>query len=74
MCSCDEYRKVVYKKDILPEFFRATHSDDAAHSRNVRWCSCDKYRQVVYKTDSFVDYFRAATPDFELKGLNLGSR
>jgi phosphoenolpyruvate carboxylase len=36
--------------------------------------SCAQYRKIVYETPSFVDYFRAATPDFELKGLNLGSR
>lgn len=36
--------------------------------------SCGKYRSVVYEDPEFVEYFRAATPDFELKGLNLGSR
>eukprot|EP00283_Hemiselmis_rufescens_P000477 CAMPEP_0173470208 /NCGR_PEP_ID=MMETSP1357-20121228/77759_1 /TAXON_ID=77926 /ORGANISM="Hemiselmis rufescens, Strain PCC563" /LENGTH=970 /DNA_ID=CAMNT_0014438475 /DNA_START=30 /DNA_END=2942 /DNA_ORIENTATION=+ len=36
--------------------------------------SCAQYRKIVYETPMFVDYFRAATPDFELKGLNLGSR
>jgi len=42
--------------------------------QNLSELSCAKYREIVYETPKFVDYFRAATPDFELKGLNLGSR
>ena len=36
--------------------------------------SCNQYRAVVYEDPQFIDYFRTATPDFELKGLNIGSR
>jgi len=35
---------------------------------------CAQYRQMVYNTPNFVDYFRAATPEAELKLLNIGSR
>mmetsp|Transcript_32228 Transcript_32228/g.79090 ORF Transcript_32228/g.79090 Transcript_32228/m.79090 type:complete len:1003 (+) Transcript_32228:38-3046(+) len=35
---------------------------------------CDAYREMVYKTPNFVDYFRQATPEAELKLLNIGSR
>ena len=42
--------------------------------QNLSELSCAKYREIVYETPKFVDYFRAATPDFELKGLNIGSR
>jgi len=35
---------------------------------------CAQYREMVYNTPNFVDYFRAATPEGELKLLNIGSR
>lgn len=36
--------------------------------------SCVMYRKIVYEEEAFVHYFRAATPEAELKGLNIGSR
>ncbi|KAL3912121.1 MAG: hypothetical protein SGILL_007012 [Bacillariaceae sp.] len=36
--------------------------------------SCDDYRHLVREEPRFVPYFREATPELELRSLNIGSR
>jgi len=70
--TMERYTTSVLKATLMPP--KAPSGEWKEVMQRLSEISCDKYRDIVYNDPEFIEYFRSATPDFELKGLNLGSR
>lgn len=67
----------IYTAGVLRESF-VKHVEPTESWRRqmnrVSETSCADYRELVRGDPRFVSYFRMATPELELRGLNIGSR
>mmetsp|Transcript_23647 Transcript_23647/g.76981 ORF Transcript_23647/g.76981 Transcript_23647/m.76981 type:complete len:978 (-) Transcript_23647:76-3009(-) len=70
--TMERYTTSVLTATLTPP--KAPSDDFREIMQRLSETSCNKYRSLVFEDPEFIEYFRTATPDFELKGLNLGSR
>lgn len=70
--TMERYTTSVLKATMMPP--QAPSEEWREVMQRLSENSCAKYREIVYNDPDFIEYFRSATPDQELKGLNLGSR
>eukprot|EP00285_Hemiselmis_virescens_P015091 CAMPEP_0173381640 /NCGR_PEP_ID=MMETSP1356-20130122/4035_1 /TAXON_ID=77927 ORGANISM="Hemiselmis virescens, Strain PCC157" /NCGR_SAMPLE_ID=MMETSP1356 /ASSEMBLY_ACC=CAM_ASM_000847 /LENGTH=993 /DNA_ID=CAMNT_0014335553 /DNA_START=55 /DNA_END=3036 /DNA_ORIENTATION=- len=68
----ERYTTAILNATLVPPAKESQEMRDAM--QRLSEACCAQYREMVYNTPNFVDYFRAATPEAELKLLNIGSR